>query len=75
MSAISTPSAPAPPIARLHDMSEIRIEIDVPEILFQSAGDEKNIRIMRISQVTPKPTRLASASSTPRPPQQVKPIA
>ncbi|WP_424941225.1 efflux RND transporter periplasmic adaptor subunit [Aliiroseovarius sp. S253] len=34
------------PIARLHDMSEIRIEIDVPEILFQSAGDEENILIM-----------------------------
>lgn len=33
------------PIARLHDMSEIRIEIDVPEVLFQSAGDEKNIVI------------------------------
>ena len=33
------------PIARLHDMSEIRIEIDVPEILFQSAGDEENIAI------------------------------
>lgn len=33
------------PIARLHDMSEIRIEIDVPEILFQSAGEEENIVI------------------------------
>ncbi|NDW54602.1 efflux RND transporter periplasmic adaptor subunit [Aliiroseovarius sp. PrR006] len=34
------------PIARLHDMSEIRIEIDVPEILFQSAGNEEKIAIM-----------------------------
>ncbi|WP_246066747.1 efflux RND transporter periplasmic adaptor subunit [Aliiroseovarius halocynthiae] len=33
------------PIARLHDMSEIRIEIDVPEILFQTAGEEESIEI------------------------------
>ncbi|MFP7571134.1 efflux RND transporter periplasmic adaptor subunit [Marivita sp. S2033] len=26
------------PVVRLHDMSDLRIEIDVPEILFQSAG-------------------------------------
>ncbi len=26
------------PVVRLHDMSEIRIDIDVPEVLFQSAG-------------------------------------
>lgn len=33
------------PIVRLHDMSEIRVEIDVPEILFQTAGEEKNLSI------------------------------
>ncbi len=26
------------PVVRLHDMSEIRIDIDVPEVLFQTAG-------------------------------------
>jgi membrane fusion protein, multidrug efflux system len=29
---------PGEPIARLHNMSEVRIEIDAPEILFQQAG-------------------------------------
>lgn len=31
------------PVVRLHDMSEIRIEIEVPEILFQFAGGQKNV--------------------------------
>ncbi|MEO1550870.1 MAG: efflux RND transporter periplasmic adaptor subunit, partial [Pseudomonadota bacterium] len=31
------------PIARLHDMSELRVEIDVPEILFQSAGEDPDV--------------------------------
>ncbi len=34
------------PVVRLHDMSEVRIEIDVPEILFQTASKEKNVRFM-----------------------------
>ncbi len=33
------------PVARLHDMSEIRIDIDVPEVLFQQAGSNPNVRI------------------------------
>lgn len=33
------------PIARLHDMSELRIEIDVPEILFQRAGRDTDVDI------------------------------
>lgn len=33
------------PVARLHDMSEIRIDIDVPEVLFQQAGNNPNVRI------------------------------
>jgi len=33
------------PIARLHDMSDLRIEIDVPEILFQGAGRDPDIRL------------------------------
>ena len=33
------------PIARLHDMSDLRIEIDVPEILFQRAGSDPDIRL------------------------------
>ncbi|MEM7721655.1 MAG: efflux RND transporter periplasmic adaptor subunit [Pseudomonadota bacterium] len=34
------------PVARLHDMSELRIEIDVPEILFQRAGEDANVELM-----------------------------
>ncbi len=33
------------PIVRLHDMSELRIEIDVPEILFQRAGEDPDVEI------------------------------
>lgn len=33
------------PVVRIHDLSELRIEVDVPEILFQRAGDEQNVRI------------------------------
>lgn len=32
-------------IARLHNMSEVRIEIDAPEILFQQAGREPDIEV------------------------------
>ena len=34
------------PVVRLHDMSELRIEIDVPEVLFQQAGDEAEVRFL-----------------------------
>lgn len=33
------------PIARLHDMSDLRIEIDVPEVLFQRAGTDPNVEL------------------------------
>ncbi len=33
------------PVVRLHDMSELRIEIDVPEILFQRAGEDANVQL------------------------------
>ena len=33
------------PVIRVHDMSEIRIEIDVPEVLFQRAGRDPNVTI------------------------------
>lgn len=32
-------------MVRLHDMSELRIEIDVPEVLFQQAGDAADVRL------------------------------
>ncbi len=32
-------------VARLHDMSELRIEIDVPEILFQRAGRDADVAL------------------------------
>ncbi|MEL6641429.1 MAG: efflux RND transporter periplasmic adaptor subunit [Pseudomonadota bacterium] len=33
------------PVVRLHDMSELRVEIDVPEVLFQQAGADADIRL------------------------------
>ncbi|MEM1301190.1 MAG: efflux RND transporter periplasmic adaptor subunit, partial [Pseudomonadota bacterium] len=33
------------PVVRLHDMSELRVEIDVPEVLFQQAGGDADIRL------------------------------
>lgn len=38
-----TTTSPGSPVVRLHDMSELRIEIDVPEILFQRAGQDPNV--------------------------------
>ena len=31
------------PVVRIHDMSELRIEIDVPEIIFQTAGEDPDV--------------------------------
>ena len=42
--AFTTVSAGAP-IVRIHDMSELRIEVDVPEILFQRSSQEDDITI------------------------------
>ncbi len=33
------------PVVRLHDMSELRIEINVPEVLFQQAGQSPNVEL------------------------------
>lgn len=33
------------PIVRIHDMSELRIEVDVPEILFQRSGRQNDIEV------------------------------
>ena len=33
------------PVVRLHDMSDLRIEIEVPETLFQQAGHSRDIKI------------------------------
>ena len=33
------------PVVRLHDMSELRVDIDVPEVLFQRAGDGSGIEL------------------------------
>lgn len=32
-------------VVRLHDMSELRMEIDVPEILFQKAGEDPDVEL------------------------------
>ncbi|MEM7471695.1 MAG: efflux RND transporter periplasmic adaptor subunit [Pseudomonadota bacterium] len=33
------------PVTRLHDMSELRVEIDVPEVLFQQAGENPDVSL------------------------------
>ncbi|KZY48827.1 efflux transporter periplasmic adaptor subunit [Roseovarius sp. HI0049] len=33
------------PVVRLHDLSELRVEIDVPEVLFQQAGRDPDIEL------------------------------
>lgn len=33
------------PVVRLHDMSDLRIEFEVPEILFQQAGSSPDVRL------------------------------
>jgi len=37
--------SPGTPVARLHDMSELRIDIEVPEILFQRAGRDPDTEL------------------------------
>ncbi len=34
------------PVVRLHDMSELQIEIDVPEVLFQRAGENADVEFV-----------------------------
>jgi RND family efflux transporter MFP subunit len=34
------------PVVRLHDMSDLRIEIDVPEVLFQRAGQDAAVTLL-----------------------------
>lgn len=33
------------PVVRIHDMSELRIEVDVPEVLFQRSGENGEVEI------------------------------
>lgn len=40
-----TTVAAGSPVVRLHDMSELRVEVEVPEILFQRAGRDKDITL------------------------------
>lgn len=41
--------SPGQPIVRLHDMSEVRVEIDVPERLFQSLSDVAGLSFLGTS--------------------------
>lgn len=41
-----TTIAAGTPIVRLHDMSELRIEIDVPEVLFLNAGEDPDVSLL-----------------------------
>ncbi len=38
--------SPGAPVVRIHDMSELRIEIQVPEILFSRAGEDPNVELL-----------------------------
>ncbi|WP_026479987.1 efflux RND transporter periplasmic adaptor subunit [Ahrensia sp. 13_GOM-1096m] len=40
-----TTVAAGTPVVRLHDMSELRVEVEVPEILFQRSGNDKDLEI------------------------------
>lgn len=41
-----TTTAAGSPVVRLHDMSEIRVEIDVPEVLFQQSKESDALTIL-----------------------------
>ncbi len=41
-----TTIAQGTPVVRLHDVSELRIEIDVPEVLFQRVGEDADLTIL-----------------------------
>jgi RND family efflux transporter MFP subunit len=41
-----TTTSAGTPVVRLHDMSDLRIEIDVPEILFQRAGQNAAVSLL-----------------------------
>ena len=41
-----TTTSAGTPVVRLHDMSELRVEIDVPEVLFQRAGQNANLDLV-----------------------------
>lgn len=36
------------PVVRIHDMSELRVEIDVPEVLFQRAGSDPEVDLWAV---------------------------
>lgn len=42
------------PVVRLHDMSELRIEIDVPEVLFQRLGVDQDVDISATFPASPR---------------------
>lgn len=42
------------PVVRLHDMSELRIEIDVPEVLFHQAGQKPDLEILAQFPASPR---------------------
>ncbi|MEM6412886.1 MAG: efflux RND transporter periplasmic adaptor subunit [Pseudomonadota bacterium] len=42
------------PVVRLHDMSDLRVEIEVPEVLFQQAGTDPNVQLLAEFAASPK---------------------
>ncbi|WP_421724643.1 efflux RND transporter periplasmic adaptor subunit [Bauldia sp.] len=43
-----TTIAAGTPVVRIHDMSEIRVEIDIPEVLFRQAQEEEQVEIYAV---------------------------
>lgn len=41
-------TAAGTPVVRLHDMSDLRIEIDVPEVLFLQAGENPDVEVWAV---------------------------
>ncbi|MEM6938747.1 MAG: efflux RND transporter periplasmic adaptor subunit [Pseudomonadota bacterium] len=49
-----TTIAAGTPVVRLHDMSDLRVEIEVPEILFQEAGRDPDVMLQAVFAASDK---------------------
>ena len=46
------------PVVRLHDMSELRVNIEVPEIMFQQAGENPDVEVSAVFPASDRQFRL-----------------
>lgn len=49
-----TTTSAGTPVVRLHDMSELRVDIDVPEVLFQRAGENAALELVARFPASPE---------------------